>query len=734
MTDTKTEVNVIAVAATFTAEPVEESLAFWARELGERQERSFAPYNQVFQTLLDPAGPFHVDRLGANVVLVRIEDWLRDTSGDVVARRRLLDRNAQDLVRAVQASAARTTRPHIFISCPPSPSAAADGELGPLLLRSEEVIVSSLAHLAGVHVVRAAEMLATYPLTNHHDAHSDEVGHIPLTREGFAVLGTMISRRLFALRHPPCKVIVVDCDWTLWHGVCAEDGLSGVRVTPAYRDVQERLLGQQRAGALLCLASKNREEDVLEVFDRHPDMILRREHIVAHRINWNPKSESLVSLAQELGLGLDSFVFLDDNPVECTEVRARCPEVLVLEVPSEGKGAARLLDLTWAFDRLRATDEDRIRTELYRQTIKRTSARRDFMTVGEFLRSLELKVDVHEVSEGEVVRVVQLTQRTNQFNATTIRRSEGEIRALLHAKDVLCRVVEVRDRFGDYGMVGVLIARTMGCALSVDTFLVSCRALGRGVEHHMLAELGRLALERGLNVVRIPFVETRKNQPMRQFLDSVAAATGDDLVYELPAALAAEITYEPDANAANSVGDDKDADAAVPVVSRQGKVRDSHEVQVLAARLTDVGQLIRAIVAGGRRRRPDRRPYVAPQTKTEEMLADIWTDVLGLDQVGGEDDFFELGGSSLQGTALLSKVREAFGVDLSLVDLFDARTLSAYGRRISLAQIDLAGADDLSTLIEEIGELSDAEVAALLAADGHRFSDPSDRSNESAMS
>ena len=238
---------------------------------------------------------------------------------------------------------------------------------------------------------------------------------------------------------------------------------------------------------------------MLEVFDRRPDMILKRDHLVAWQINWQSKSENIRTLARDLNLGLDSFIFLDDNPVECAEVRANCPDVLTLRLPIDGN-IEEFLQHVWALDRLRVTSEDRHRTTMYKQEADRARFQREAPTIGDFLEGLDLRIGFSKPAPEQVDRIAQLTHRTNQLNFTTVRRNDGDIHRLAES-GLECRAVEVKDRFGDYGLVGVMIFGSRGLALEVDTFLLSCRVLGRGVEHEMLSELGEIALHRHLSLV-----------------------------------------------------------------------------------------------------------------------------------------------------------------------------------------------------------------------------------------
>src|SRR5207249_8171072 len=181
------------------------------------------------------------------------------------------------------------------------------------------------------------------------------------------------------------------------------------------------------AGMLLALCSKNNPEDVWDVFAQRLDMPLRREHFAAGRLNWRPKSENLKEIAEELHLGLDSFIFIDDNPVECAEVQAHCPEVLTLELPSDCGNTTRFLNHCWVFDRLKVTEEDRRRGEMYLQSQQRESLRSQSMSLADFIAALQLDIQIQTMAPGQLARVAQLTQRTNQFNFTTRRRTENDL-------------------------------------------------------------------------------------------------------------------------------------------------------------------------------------------------------------------------------------------------------------------------------------------------------------------
>lgn len=550
----------IVVAATFTHDGLRPAAEHWRRTLDTGAGFDLAPYNQLFQDLLSPQGRLVSNRRGLNAVLVRIEDWLRLLLGEedrnpdrrappTAGEERRLRETLDHFLEALDSCARKSACPALVLQCPPSVPAQEHTAWRKLLGELEADLARRAARIAGVTVLRAADFHAAYGVETFLDPVRDEMGHIPYTPDYFSVLGTLIFRCHAQFRQAPNKVIVVDCDNTLWGGVCGEVGGTGVDVEGRFRRFQDFLVEQAGKGVLLCLCSKNNEDDVWAVFEANPTMPLQRRHIIDSRINWNPKSGNIRELAAGLSLGLDSFVFIDDSPLECAEVRAGCPEVVTIQWPQTDAEVKRHLDHLWIFDRFQLTDEDRGRSESYRSQIERSRLRDGSGDFASFLRDLDLRVDVRRITEDEVPRVAQLTQRTNQFNLTTIRRTVGEVRQWLDQPSHDCWTVTVRDRFGDYGLVGVVMARTMAEALEVETFLLSCRVLGRGVEHRILAHLGSIAGQRGISTVRMLFRDTAKNRPARAFLESVVPREwdrdGDSFAATCPAGVLAELQFVP---------------------------------------------------------------------------------------------------------------------------------------------------------------------------------------------
>ena len=706
----------IVTASTFTAEPLEESLSYWMKELNTPASIRFAPYNQVFQQLLDPASLLRNNDYGANVILLRVEDWAADD------RKKQIETDLKEFVQALTSATGQSGTPYLIGLCPLSPAAAADAELSRMHREIEQVLEAEAASLNGVYWLDLSGLAEEYRVGAIFDSYAEELAHVPFTQEFFAAIGTLIARRLFALRTQPFKVIALDCDHTLWRGICGEDGPRGISIEPKHQALQRFMLNQQQAGKLLCLCSKNNEEDVLQVFRERPEMLLKPEHFAATRIDWKTKSENLRSLAEELQLSLNSFILIDDSFVECAEVRARCPEVMTLTLPAEEESFAAFLGNVWAFDQLQVTAEDKLRHQLYQQERERDKLRQNSAGLEDFLAGLGLQIKIGDASVQQLDRVAQLTQRTNQFNFTGVRRSAADVEQLLQQENVGCLVVDVGDRFGDYGLVGVVVFKIDANVMEVDTFLLSCRALGRNVEDTMLVKLAELAAARGCDEVHVTLNPTAKNGPASDFLRRVFGenrlSRNGGFVY---VTTTHAILNHPRL-VKTSYGCRFDEVGPQIVTDRKARIDDpavivpaQSEVLQRIAALDDAAKIVNAIRAGSRVRQSKKgEPPVAPRTPAEERMAKIWMDVLNIDQVGVHDNFFELGGHSLLATQLLSRVHDVFEVKPPLRAIFETPTIAGFAERITQDRMSQVAPEDLAQMLAQLSQLSDEEAARMI--------------------
>lgn len=327
------------------------------------------------------------------------------------------------------------------------------------------------------------------------------------------------------------KVLVLDCDNTLWGGVIGEDLVDGIALGPdtypgnVYWRVQHQLLALQRRGVLLCLATKNNETDVAEVLERHPHQVIRDQHVIVRKVNWEDKVDNLVAIAQELNLGLDSFVFLDDSSFEIEAVRRRLPMVRAFQVPANVFDYPALVqDISELFLAGRPDEGEVDKTEQYRQLAAGHAEMARHGSREEYLASLGLTIQLRRDAPAAIPRIAALSQKSNQFNLTTRRYTEAEVAALMQAGDAAVYTMGVQDRFGDCGITGIAVVRYAGKVARVEAFLMSCRVLGRGVEQAPWPVIAADAARRGCSVLEAQWLRTARNAQVQHFYDQLGLA------------------------------------------------------------------------------------------------------------------------------------------------------------------------------------------------------------------
>jgi FkbH-like protein len=333
------------------------------------------------------------------------------------------------------------------------------------------------------------------------------------------------------------KVLAVDADNTLWGGILGEDLADGLELNTSsargrsFHDAQTILRGLRERGVLLALCTKNNSADVAEVIAGHPGMVLREDDFAAMRVNWQDKADNLQSIAEELNLGLDSFVFLDDSPFEAGLVRGRLPMVKTVQVPENISEYPKMLrQLGREFFSLTSTAEDRDRTAMYRAEQDRRSATTAFASTEDYLESLQLVATLHWGREVNIARAAQLTQKTNQFNVTTRRYTEADIARMVADDGWLVGSASVRDRYGDYGITALAMAHQSADSpslWSVDTLLLSCRVIGRHLERAIFDTLLAQIARRGGRRVEAEYLATSKNAQVSGLFDSLGMTLTD---------------------------------------------------------------------------------------------------------------------------------------------------------------------------------------------------------------
>jgi FkbH-like protein len=363
-----------------------------------------------------------------------------------------------------------------------------------LTRRFEAMLYEIAARHPGLHILNMDQVWSRDGMAAAFDSRNLYAARCRLSSRGIERLSTSAVAIFTRLQQAAKKVLVLDCDNTIWGGVVGEVGVEGIvlggdGVGKAFAHFQKVAQSLAREGILLALCSKNNEEEVWSVFEQHAGMMLKREDIVAFRINWEEKAENVRSIAQELDLGLSSFVFWDDNPLEREKMRTLCPEVTTPEVPVDVGQWPVLLRAEDMFARFEITREDQKKGAQYRSRAAFINERKSVTDEQDFLKTIGMQPNTLPINGGSLGRAEQLCAKTNQFNLRTVRHSASDIAQLAADNPATSFMVELSDRFGDHGIIALAIARNLDGVAFLDTLLMSCRVLGRHLEAWILAQL-----------------------------------------------------------------------------------------------------------------------------------------------------------------------------------------------------------------------------------------------------
>lgn len=335
------------------------------------------------------------------------------------------------------------------------------------------------------------------------------------------------------------KCIVLDLDNTLWGGIIGEDGFDRIDLSlkppgMAFMEFQRVLLALYQRGVILAINSRNNEDEALRAIRDHPFMVLREEHFATMKINWSDKISNMKEIAQELNIGLDSIVYFDDDPVNRELMSKAIPQIKTVDLPDDPSLYTSTLMQINDFNTLVMTNEDRNRGEMYRQEHKRTELKRSSSNLEDFLKQLEIRVTMKKANNFTIPRIAQLTLKTNQFNLTTRRYQEEDVETLAQDHTKLIGCAQTQDKFGGNGITGVYIVNKnhVDKEWFIDTFLLSCRVMGRGIEDAMMGYILSKAKEEGVSKVKAEFIPTKKNKPCEQLLPNFGfKKEGEQWVY-----------------------------------------------------------------------------------------------------------------------------------------------------------------------------------------------------------
>jgi FkbH-like protein len=335
------------------------------------------------------------------------------------------------------------------------------------------------------------------------------------------------------------KCIALDLDNTLWGGVLGEEGIDGIQIGgdypgKAFLYFQEALAELGKQGIILIVCSKNNINDVLEVWEKNPFIILRKNSFAAYRINWNNKADNLKEMSEELNIGLDSFVFIDDSPTEREFIKQTLPMVEVPDFPDKPYMLPAFFNdiVDKYFGIYSITDEDKKKVEQYKANAERNQEQKKFTDIIGFIRSLDIKIDIIPANKFNIPRIAQMTQKTNQFNLTTHRYTDSDIRLFIdNGWKIYC--IDVSDRFGDNGIVGCIMIN----GSDIDTLLLSCRILGKNIEYAFINAVLNLMKNKGYNILTAQYIQTKKNSQVHDFYDkigfSLIKVTDESHIYKI---------------------------------------------------------------------------------------------------------------------------------------------------------------------------------------------------------
>ena len=524
----------LAILRSFTVEPILRLLRAEAFSYGIDLEIHVGDFNTYVQDIVDAHSSLYRFAPNAVILAVRAEDVAPDLASKFAdlspeAAQQAADRVASGYEQWVN-SFRRHSQSALIIHALERPAPSSLGVLDSQTESGQSGLIREinreLRRIAsaqrGVYVLDYDALVARHGSEHWHDERKWQMARLPIAADHLLHMAREWMRFLVPISGRTAKCLVVDLDNTLWGGIIGEDGMTGIKVSAeypgaAFQALHRALLDLSRKGILLAICSKNNLDDAMEALEKHPGMLVRAKDFAAVRINWGDKTQNLREIAGELNIGIDSLAFLDDNPFEREQVRVALPEITVIDISGNPLEYAAAVRDCPVFERLTLSAEDQQRTAMYAEQRQRAGAEQSFQTKEDFFRYLEQEADLEPVTDLTLARVAQLTQKTNQFNVTTRRYTETQIAEM--SKQRACNIfsIKVRDRFGDHGLVGVAITRDEGEQCEIDTFLLSCRVIGRTVETALLAHLAKSAAERGCQRLVGWFLPTKKNAPARDF-------------------------------------------------------------------------------------------------------------------------------------------------------------------------------------------------------------------------
>ncbi len=551
----------LALIGTGTLDLIVPALVATGARYGFALECVTAGFGQAVQEALDPNST--INRAKCDAVVIALDHRglpLKATLGDPRLALESVE-EALGMIRQMVAGLREHGGAHCIVqtvAAPPKPLfGSLDRSMPGTLLHTIEAFNRALCaepQAAGISLLDIAGLAEAVGFAEWHSPTHWNMAKLPFSADFVPLYAEHVCRVVGALRGKSKRVLVLDLDNTLWGGVIGDDGIDGIvlgqghATGEAFHAVQRLALALRERGIVLAVSSKNTDEIAREVFRSHPEMLLREHHIAIFQANWDDKATNIKAISDQLSLGLDSIVFLDDNPVERGLVRRFLPQVAVPELPDDPALYARTLAAAGYFEAVTFSDEDRSRADYYQGSSSRAALGRQAGNVADYLAALDMEVDLRPFDDANRARIAQLINKSNQFNLTTRRYSETDVLRLQADPGVFTLQVRLKDRFGDNGMISVVICRLAGLRRwMIDTWLMSCRVLGRGVERMVLRHLVEEARLRGIDLLIGEYLPTPRNALVKDHyaaLGFVAVEREDGTVHwQLSTALEVEAPF-----------------------------------------------------------------------------------------------------------------------------------------------------------------------------------------------
>jgi FkbH-like protein len=527
----------VAILSSFTINGLEEALRVKCAESEITCSTYICGYGQYNQDILDQSSRLY--EFSPDITFVIIDTrtvmstlFYTPYAIPVKDRRNYIDKRIEDFVNLIRTFKNRTDSKLVLTNCSVpsySPYGICEGksEYG---LR--EMVYDFNAKLSDVFrsdpqvfLFDFNSFVSKYGEVNVLDYRQFLVGDIKVSLSHIPHLAEELMGYVKANMGVNRKCIVLDLDNTLWGGIIGEDGFDRIDLSlkppgMAFMEFQRILLALYQRGIILAINSRNNEDEALRVIREHPYMVLREENFATMKINWSDKISNMKEIAEELNIGLDSIVYFDDDPINRELMLKAVPQVMTVDLPDDPSLYASTIMRINDFNTLTVTSEDRNRGEMYNQERRRSELKNSASNLEDFLKQLEIKVTMKKANDFTIPRIAQLTLKTNQFNLTTRRYQEEDVQMFAHDQTKLIGCIQTKDKFGDNGITGVYIVNKNQDDKEwfIDTFLLSCRVMGRGIEDVMLGYIVGKAKEEGVERVKAEFIPTKKNKPCEQLL------------------------------------------------------------------------------------------------------------------------------------------------------------------------------------------------------------------------